>query len=61
MAPGWVLTDMGGPEADLEVRESIPRVVDAVTSQIGKPGLRFLDYTGRTVAWQPLKTDGSNV
>jgi hypothetical protein len=41
---------MRGPEADLEVHESIPRVV-TVTSQIGKPGLRFLDYTGRTVAW----------
>jgi len=51
MAPGWVRTDMGGSEADLEVHESIPRVVDTVTSQIGKPGLRFLDYTGRTVAW----------
>ena len=51
MAPGWVRTEMGGREADLEVHESIPRVVDIVTSQIGKPGLRFLDYTGRTVAW----------
>jgi NAD(P)-dependent dehydrogenase (short-subunit alcohol dehydrogenase family) len=51
MAPGWVRTEMGGPEADLEVHESVPRVVDTVTSQIGKPGLRFLDYTGRAVAW----------
>jgi hypothetical protein len=42
---------MGGPEADLEIHESIPRVVDTITSHIGKPGLRFLDYTGRTVAW----------
>src|ERR1700730_3307804 len=38
MAPGWVRTEMGGREADLEVHESIPRVVDIVTSQIGKPG-----------------------
>jgi hypothetical protein len=31
--------------------KSIPGVVDTVTARIGKPGLRFLDYTGRAVAW----------
>ena len=51
MAPGWVRTDMGGAEADLSIAESIPRVVDTITAQSGKPGLQYLDYRGRTVPW----------
>ena len=42
---------MGGPAAPLGIADSIPGVVDTVTAQAGRPGLRFLDYTGRTVAW----------
>lgn len=51
IAPGWVRTEMGGPHAALEVSESIPRVVDVITTQSGKPGLRYLDYQGQTVRW----------
>jgi len=51
MAPGWVRTEMGGAGASLSIDESIPRVVDVVSSQRGKPGLRYLNYQGRMVGW----------
>jgi len=51
IAPGWVRTDLGGPDASLSVDESIPKVVDVLLAQIGKPGLRYLDREGKTVPW----------
>lgn len=51
IAPGWVRTDMGGPQATLAIDESIPRVVDVVERQTGKGGLHYLNYKGETMAW----------
>ena len=51
MAPGWVKTDLGGPDARLTIHESIPNLVTTVDAQRGSGGLRYLDYLGRTVAW----------
>jgi len=51
MAPGWVRTELGGPEARLTVEESIPNVVKTLDSLQGRPGLHYVDYLGRTVAW----------
>jgi NAD(P)-dependent dehydrogenase (short-subunit alcohol dehydrogenase family) len=51
MAPGWVRTDLGGPNAPFSIKETIPKVVDVLLSQQGKPGLQFLDREGRTVPW----------
>ncbi len=51
MAPGWVRTDMGGPQARLSIEESIPNLANTVEAQAGKGGLRYLDYLGRTVPW----------
>jgi NAD(P)-dependent dehydrogenase (short-subunit alcohol dehydrogenase family) len=51
MAPGWIRTALGGPDAPASVEESVPKVLDVLLSQQGKPGLHYLDREGRTVPW----------
>lgn len=51
MAPGWVRTDMGGPEARLSIEESIPALVNTIEACEGRSGLHYLDYLGRVVPW----------
>jgi NAD(P)-dependent dehydrogenase (short-subunit alcohol dehydrogenase family) len=51
MAPGWVRTDMGGPEARLSIEESIPNLLNTMEAQQGHSGLHYLDYLGRVVPW----------
>ena len=51
MAPGWVRTDMGGPDGRLSVEESVPNLVNVLLSVQGTHGLQYLDYLGRTVPW----------
>jgi len=51
MAPGWVRTDLGGPDAPFSIGESIPSLVNVMLAQRGTPGLQFLDRFGRTVPW----------
>lgn len=51
MAPGWIKTALGGPNAPLTIEESIPKVVNVILSRHGSSGLQYLDYLGRTVPW----------
>jgi len=51
MAPGWVRTELGGPDATLGIEDSVPNLVNVLLAQRGTPGLRYLDYLGRTVPW----------
>jgi NAD(P)-dependent dehydrogenase (short-subunit alcohol dehydrogenase family) len=51
MAPGWIRTALGGPDAPFTIEENIPKVVDVLLSRIGTPGIAYLDYQGRTVPW----------
>ena len=51
MAPGWVRTDLGGPQARLSIEESIPNVANTIDAQAGKAGLQYLNYLGQKVPW----------
>ncbi|BAX62264.1 hypothetical protein BSFP_051310 [Burkholderia stabilis] len=51
MAPGWVRTELGGPDARLTIDESVPSLVDVLIAKRARPGLEYLDYLGRTVPW----------
>ena len=51
MAPGWIRTELGGPEATFSIEEAIPELVDTLVAQQGTPGLRFIDRHGKDVPW----------
>jgi NAD(P)-dependent dehydrogenase (short-subunit alcohol dehydrogenase family) len=51
MAPGWVKTEMGGPDARLSLDDSIPNIVTTIDGLGGQPGLHYVDYLGASVPW----------
>lgn len=51
MAPGWIRTELGDPEAPLSIEETIPKLVNVVLAKQGKIGLEYLDYQGQIVPW----------
>jgi NAD(P)-dependent dehydrogenase (short-subunit alcohol dehydrogenase family) len=51
IAPGWVRTELGGPDARLSIEESVPNLVNVLLKKQGNAGLEYLDYLGQTVPW----------
>ena len=49
--PGWVSTDMGGPQAPVDVPTSTHGLADVIEARHGTGGLAFLDYQGKALPW----------
>uniref|UniRef100_A0A8B9GTF1 Zgc:110339 n=1 Tax=Astyanax mexicanus TaxID=7994 RepID=A0A8B9GTF1_ASTMX len=49
--PGWVRTDMGGPDAPLSAEESISSLLSIISGLTDKDHGEFLDYTGKKIPW----------
>jgi NAD(P)-dependent dehydrogenase (short-subunit alcohol dehydrogenase family) len=49
--PGWVQTDMGGPDAPLDVATSVRGVADAIKARSAQPGIAFIDHQNTVLPW----------
>ncbi len=49
--PGWARTDMGGPNADVEVPVSIAGMRRVIGDGKAYPSGGFFDYRGQPIAW----------
>jgi NAD(P)-dependent dehydrogenase (short-subunit alcohol dehydrogenase family) len=49
--PGWVRTDMGGTNADIDVETSVTGIADVLETKAGAGGHHFVDYKGNTIPW----------
>ncbi|AUA34612.1 SDR family oxidoreductase [Pseudomonas sp. SGAir0191] len=51
MHPGWVKTDMGGENAEIDVLTSTRGMLEQIKAQSGTAGLRFINYKGEPLVW----------
>ena len=49
--PGWVRTDMGGPNALISVDESINGMMSVISNTNIKNSGQFLNYDGSEIPW----------
>jgi NAD(P)-dependent dehydrogenase (short-subunit alcohol dehydrogenase family) len=51
LSPGWVKTDMGGPNAPLDVATSVSGMLSVIDKRRGQGGVAFVDYTNAPIPW----------
>lgn len=49
--PGWVKTDMGGPNAMIDTHTSVTGLLQCIQSAGAAQSGKFLNYDGKTIAW----------
>ena len=49
--PGWVLTDMGGPQATMTPAKSVKKMRDLIETLGPQQSGRFFNHDGREYPW----------
>ena len=49
--PGWVQTDMGGPNAAITTEQSVSGMRQVIADLVPSDSGKFLDYTGSEIPW----------
>ena len=49
--PGWVRTDMGGPNGNIDAPESVSGMLNVIDGLSGANTGQFYNYDGSTIAW----------
>ena len=49
--PGWVKTDMGGPQAEISTKESVSQMFETLLNLKAEDSGRFIDIDGSDIPW----------